>query len=357
MHRYIIDRTLLEENIKKILARANVPVIAVVKADGYGFGLEQMVRTLKSHGLKMFAVTEIADLPVLRGILDREDDVLVMRSTALEDEIESILDANCIATIGSSGAYSAAVRVAKRRGTPLRCHVKIDTGFSRYGFAPNELDAILSCYKADNLKVEGLYTHLSSAFNDDALTKSQVEELCCIAERIEAAGFNPGMRHAANSPAFYNVEGCELDAVRIGSAFTGRLITKDATGLNRIGYLEARVIDVRELRAGASWGYGGQVKIKRDTLVAFASAGTREGFGLLIDKPNTIKKALSCAKSSLRGYRQTVLIEGRRYPVLAEADLSMTMIDVTGSNVKPGDAVMMDPNPLMVGPHVPRVYV
>lgn len=357
MHRYIIDRSLLEENIEKILARASVPVIAVIKADGYGFGLAQMTDILKAHGLRMFAVTEIEDLPVLRGRLDAEDDVLVMRSTALEDELSAIAEAGCIATIGSPRALEAAVRVAGRHGAPLRCHVKVDTGFSRYGFTPDEIDGILACYKADALQVEGIYTHLSSAFADTVLTKAQVGRLCDVARRIEAAGFDPGMRHAANSPAFYNVEGCQLDAVRIGSAFTGRLITQKATGLNRIGYLEARVIDVRTLSASARWGYGGRVQVKRDTQVAFVSAGTREGFGVSVESPATMHKALSAAKGALKNRRQTVLIEGRSYPVLAEADLSMTMVDVTGADVKPGDVAIMDPNPLMVGPHVPRVYL
>ena len=357
MCRYVIDTVLLEDNIEKILTRASVPVIAVVKANSYGFGLEQMARMLKSHGLNMFAVTEIADLSVLRDIVDIDDDILVMRSTALEDEIESIIDANCIATIGSTSAYSSAVEVAKRRGVPLRCHVKIDTGLSRYGFMPDEFDAIRSCYESDHLRVEGIYTHLSSSFNNYALTKSQVETLRCVAERIEEAGFNPGIRHAANSHAFYNVEGCELDAIRIGSAFTGRLATKEDTGLRRVGYLEARVIDVRMLRAGASWGYGGRVKIKRDTLAAFVSAGIREGFGLLVDRVPTVRGVLSSAKSLITSSRQTVLINGKRYPVLSKAELSMTMVDVTGSNVAPGDTVIMDPNPLTVPPHVPRVYV
>ena len=65
MCRYAIDTVLLKDNIKKILTRADVSVITVMKVDGSGFGLEQMTRILKSQGLNTFAVTETADLVLL----------------------------------------------------------------------------------------------------------------------------------------------------------------------------------------------------------------------------------------------------------------------------------------------------
>ena len=165
------------------------------------------------------------------------------------------------------------------------------------------------------------------------------------------------MRHAANSPALFNVPEAKLDLVRIGSAFTGRVITLAPTGLKRVGYLEAQVIDVKTLPAGSPLGYGGAAQVKRETQVAFVSAGTQEGFGLAVEKPPTLRGALSTAKGAAQKRRLEVVIGGRAYPVLGEADLSLTLVDVTGGDVQAGALARLDPSPLMVGRNVPRVYV
>ena len=69
MSRYVIDKSKLEENIKVIKEKAKVPIIAVVKGNGYGFGIKEFTKILLENGINTFAVTEISDLPILRDIL------------------------------------------------------------------------------------------------------------------------------------------------------------------------------------------------------------------------------------------------------------------------------------------------
>ena len=82
-------------------------------------------------------------------------------------------------------------------------------------------------------------------------------------EQIKKAGKNVGILHAANSPALLNVDGVTLDAVRIGSAFTGRVITRGKNPLNKLGELQAEVIETKIVPKGYSIGYNGQYKTKR----------------------------------------------------------------------------------------------
>ena len=86
MNRYVIDRAALDGNVRQVVALAGVPVMAVVKANGYGFGLTEMALACKRGGITRFAITELDDVAPLRAVLDEGDDVLVMRSTALADE-------------------------------------------------------------------------------------------------------------------------------------------------------------------------------------------------------------------------------------------------------------------------------
>ena len=65
MSRYVIDKKKLDENIEIIKDKAGVPLIGVVKGNGYGFGIKELTQILVSHGIKTFAVTEVTDLPIL----------------------------------------------------------------------------------------------------------------------------------------------------------------------------------------------------------------------------------------------------------------------------------------------------
>ena len=76
-----------------------------------------------------------------------------------------------------------------------------------------------------------------------------------------------------------------------------------------------------------------------------------------VEKPPTLRGALSTAKGAAQKRRLEVVIGGRAYPVLGEADLSLTLVDVTGGDVQAGALARLDPSPLMVGRNVPRVYV
>lgn len=359
MNRYVIDRAAIARNVEKVVRRAGVDVMGVVKANGYGFGLAEMARILKEHGIAKFAITEVEDIDPLREAVGNDCDILVMRQTALDDEVRAIVASGCIATIGSLTSARVANQVAGELGTFARCHLKVDTGFSRYGFLPDDMQSITASYRMDNLRFEGMYTHFSTAYADESLTRVQAQALDKVACSLRAEGFDPGIRHAANSPALYNAPDTKLDMVRIGSAFTGRVITREPHDLERVGVLEARVIDLKTLPANSCVGYGGAVKLSRMTRVAFVSAGAQEGFGLVNWTTPTVRRVLSAAKGVLDKRHLSVEIGGRDFPVIGEADLSLSLVDITDGEdlVAIGDTVRMDVNPLMVSPKVLRVYI
>lgn len=356
MSRYVIEKEKLIENIEILKKKAGVPIIGVVKGNGYGFGIKEFTAVLKENGIKTFAVTEVSDIPVLKEILDDED-ILVMRSTCVEEEARIIAENGCIATIGSPDACRVMNEVSAKLGVKTKCHLKIDTGMGRYGFMPSEIDKAIECYKAENLEFTGAYTHFSSAFTNVALTKAQLVLFKDTMEQIKKAGYEVGTLHCANSPALLNADGVALDSVRLGSAFTGRVITRSNIGLNRLGRLEAEVVDIKTVPAGYAVGYNGSFKTKRETKIAIVPIGHYDGFGLAKDKEAiTIRSILSVIKQFLLKKRISVNINGRNYPVIGDIGLSHTAVDVTGTDVKCGDIASVDISPLMVNPRIERVY-
>ncbi len=356
MSRYIIDKKKLEENIALIKDKARVDLIGVVKGNGYGLGLKELSVILKENGIKTFAVTEIEDIKELKSVLDGES-ILVMRSTGIEREAKEIAQNGCIATIGSLLSARVLNDASKNLGVKTKCFLKIDTGLGRYGFMPSQVEDALKCYDFENLEFIGAYTHFSSAFTNTELTKAQLELFKDTMKQIENAGKNVGILHAANSPALLNVDGVSLDSVRIGSAFTGRVITKSNIKLNRIGSLEAEVIETKTVPAGYSVGYNGRFKTKRETKIAVVPIGHYDGFGLAKEKEEAdFHSVLSQLKSFIKKKRLYVKINGRMYSVIGEIGLDHTAVDVTNSDVKIGDTASVDISPLMVNPRIPRIY-
>ena len=356
MSRYVIDKEKLIENIGLLKEKAGVPIIGVVKGNGYGFGIKEFTSVLKENGINTFAVTEVTDIAPLKEIVSGEN-ILVMRSTCVESEAEIIAKNGCIATIGSQEACRVMDKVSAELGVKTKCHLKIDTGMGRYGFMPSEINKAIECYKAENLEFIGAYTHFSSAFTNTALTRAQQILFEDTLKQIEKAGYSVGTRHCANSPALLNVNGVSMDAVRLGSAFTGRVITKSSLPLNRLGRLEAEVVDIKTVPAGYSVGYNGTFKTSRETKIAIVPIGHYDGFGLSKGKERvTVRSILSLIKQFLMKKHLTVEINGKAYPVIGDIGLSHTAVDVTGSDVKCGDTASVDISPLMVNPRIERVY-
>lgn len=356
MSRYVIDKAKLDENIEIVKSKAGVPVIGVVKGNGYGFGIKELTEILKAHDIKTFAVTEVSDIPVLKEILDDED-ILVMRSTCIEDEAKVIAESGAIATIGSYQAAKTMSDISAKLGVTTKCHLKIDTGMGRYGFMPSEVEDAIKCYSLPNLNFVGAYTHFSSAFRNHDLTKAQLVLFKDTMQQIKNSVGEIGVIHASNSPALLNVEDVCLDTVRVGSAFTGRVITRNKSGLNRLGSLEADVVEIKSVPAGYSIGYNGLFTTKRETKIAIVPIGHYDGFGLTKDKEFfDFRYVLSVFKRFLKKQQMYVKINGRMYYVIGGIGLSHTAVDVTGSDVKVGDLATVDISPLMVNPRIERVY-
>ncbi len=354
---YVIEKDKLIKNINIVKEKAGVPVIGVVKGNGYGFGICEMAKILKENGIKTFAITEVYDIPSLKSVLDDED-ILMLRSATDEDEAKIIANTHCIATIGSTKACEVMNNVSKKLGVKTRCHLKIDTGLGRYGFLPSEVDKMIECYKSENLEFCGAYTHFSHAFCDINRTKQEFDLFMDIINQLKKAGINPGCLHAANSPALFNFTNVSLDAVRIGSAFTGRVNTFKPNPLVHVGLLESNVIDIKTVPRGSTVGYGGTFTAKKDTTLAIIPMGHEDGFGIIKARVKTsFVNILSDVKHWLKGDNLKVMINSIPYPVAGNIGLTHTAVYIGNSDVHIGDKVTVDISPLMVNPIVPKKYI
>ena len=238
MKAYVVEREHLAQNIRAIREEAGESIVwAVLKGNGYGLGVVQMAELMRENGIDHFAVTEAREARLLREAGFEESPILMLRQTMEPELIHELLDLQVIFTVGSSAAAEALDAMAAERSAMAEVHLKIDTGMGRYGFKPEELPALLEVYACrKNIVVGGIYTHFNCAFCDDKRTQKQYTAFRRVVMAIGEAGFEVGMVHCCNSAAFLKFPQMRSDAVRIGSAFLGRLSFQDGLGLKRIGH-------------------------------------------------------------------------------------------------------------------------
>ncbi len=355
MKTYVVDKAALDENARLVREKAAPAAVwAVIKGDGYGLGALALAKRLKKQGYDRFAVTEPAEAAILRENGFEQEQILMLRATADEAELERLIRLNVICTVGSETEAEALNAVATRLGTAAEAHICIDTGMGRYGFLPTELDAIEHVHREKSmLALCGTFTHFSCAFCSKKKTEQQFALFQNVLKELTARGIPVGEVHCANSSALFLHPETHCDSVRVGSALLGRLSFSAKTGLKKIGWCEATVEQVRTLPAGWSVGYGAGYITKKTTTIAVIGVGYYHGFGAgmgqdLFRFRDILRNCLGQLKVLVTRKKLYVTIGKRRCAVLGHVGMLHTVVDVTGLNVVAGDLARLEINPLYV---------
>ena len=260
----------LENNIVKLQKRAgDRKIIAVVKGNGYGLGLENFVEILLEHGINYLAVSSVEEAIELAD-KKMNATILCLEATCIEEEIQLLLDKDVVVTIGNIDTAKKVNEIAKNMNKKAYVHLKIDTGFSRYGFLYTEKNEILnSIQSCTSILVDGTFSHFSSAyFEKEDYTRLQYKRFLEIKSYLEDNNINIPMYHICNSSAFLKYDDMFMDAVRIGSAFLGRISVKNNIGLKKIGMLKSNVVEIKKLEKGVPVGYSNSEITKKSTVLA-----------------------------------------------------------------------------------------
>ena len=352
MKTYIVETDAIRHNLDVLLKKAGkTPVWAVLKGNGYGLGVSPMAALCWEKGVRRFAVTELDEAQIIREQY-KDAQILMLRPTADQGELNRLLDLDVIATIGSSEDAAALNSLAAQRELVAEVHVKIDTGMGRYGFLPEELEKILSVYRYnDHIAVSGIYTHFHTAFAKAKHTFAQTEAFRQVIQAITDAGIEPGAAHCCNSTAFLRWPELKMDGVRVGSALLGRVPVR--AGLRRVGWCETTVEQLRWLPAGHTTGYGAAWRAKKPTQVAVLPVGWYHGFTNeyghdIFRVRDCLRSALSALKAMVLRKKITVSINGKKCAVLGHVGMLHMVCDVTRVPCKPGDKAILEISPLQV---------
>jgi alanine racemase len=321
----------LRHNVRAIRSLAGeAALMGVVKADAYGHGAVRVAKVLYEEGVRYFAVARISEGIILRQA-GLSAPILVL-GAPLEHQLAAYAKYELDVTVPSRSVADA-VAAAATPTTPLRVHVKVDTGMGRIGLRSDVApDVVERLHHVPDLELAGLWTHFATAgAQDPSFAHRQLDEFEDLMYRIRGIDF---CVHVANSSALLTLSD-RLPAlvpalVRTGIMLYGladRADFVEGADLRPVMQLTAQVTQVKTVPPGTSISYGRQWHADRETRIATIGAGYGDGYFRL------------CSN------RAEVALHGQRVPVVGAVCMDMFMVDLgppgTGPDVEPGDCAIL----------------
>ncbi|HVR85858.1 MAG TPA: alanine racemase, partial [Planctomycetota bacterium] len=322
-----IDLAALRHNIATV-RRALEPrtrILAVAKADAYGHGALPVAWTALDAGCTMIGVGDSGEAVQLRegGITGP----ILILGAVVEEEIHKVVQYDISVTVHSSDLLPLLNQEAYRRNRRLRVHLKVDTGMSRLGASPmRTLDVARAVLACPNLVLEGVSTHLASAFNADAV-REQLDQFRSTVDELAVDGIQPPILHAANSAGLFTCPESHFDMVRPGIALYGidpGIFGRLGISLKPVLSLKTQIAYLKGVAADVAIGYEGRYRTPRPTRIATCPVGYNDGYPY-----------------QLSGRGEAVL-RGRRVPVVGSVTMDYIMLDVGDApDAQVGDEVTL----------------
>lgn len=299
-------------------------IMAVIKADAYGHGMEEIALLLDKEGVGYFGVSDITEGAALRKIGIKKP-ILVFEST-LKFQAKLIVDHRLMPTVCTLDFAKSLNRHAKRKKERIDIHVKVDTGMGRLGIWHEEaFDFIKEISTYDHLRIMGLFTHFPAADTDRSFTKKQLTFLYDLVTRLDRTGLIVPFIHAANSMGLAGYQTHIVNLARPGLMLYGLYphpSLQKKIRLKSVLNVRSRVIFLKKIRKGQSVSYGRTFFTKKDIRVATVPIGYNDGYF----------RAFSNQAS--------VLIGGKRCSVIGCVTMDQIMVDVSHlKKVQLGDPV------------------
>ncbi len=324
----------IEKNVRQLRSKLseNCQFMAVVKADGYGHDAKVVSEYAFKGGASQLGVATLKEGIKLRssGI---EKPILILGNLYLKRDLIISFKNDLMPTISSIRECLICNNIGKHFGRKFSLHLKVDTGMSRLGFECNKFVQQFEKIKSfENISIEGIYSHLSSADDNDALDPSssaqlQRKKFQKLLEQINVVKNHNIKIHLANSAGMLLNKDFHFNMVRVGLSMYGyspqEKIDKNLS-LEPALFLKVKVAFIRIIDKGVGVSYGGKFVSNRKTKLAVLSIGYADGI------PRNLSGKIN------------VIHNNKLYPQVGSITMDQMMVDITGSNeIKVGTTMVL----------------
>ena len=334
-----VDLSAIAGNVRELcrMVKPAARLMVAVKANAYGHGSVEVARTALAHGADWLGVARFEEAVELReaGIAAP---ILIFGYTPAGCTRE-LIRLHLTQSVYSLDTARALSEQAAGSGDRLKVHLKVDTGMGRLGIltdahrpvAPADaaIREVTKMAALPGLQLEGIFTHFASADSaDKSYTDEQLALFTGFLDRLQTAGLTFEIRHAANSGGIIDIPQTHLDMVRAGISLYGLYpsdeVRKSAITLTPALAWKARIVHIKQVPAGFHVSYGMTYRTEKPTTIATIPVGYGDGYSRLLSN------------------RGSMLVGGRRVPIVGRVCMDLTMIDVGGiADVAVDDEVVM----------------
>jgi alanine racemase len=307
-----IDLSALAANWRALKERAgSARCAAVVKADGYGLGLQPVAAALANAGCDTFFVALLDEAKRLRAALPTA--TIYVLSGLNPGTAGEFRKFRIEPVLGSWAEIDEWDAFALSSGEPLPAAIHIDTGMTRHGLSGEEAKVLAERARLLKFRPSLIMSHLACA--DEPAHAMNTRQ---IAEFRELAKQFPGIPASlANSAGILAHPEARFDLVRPGIAlYGGRAVLDGANPMQPVVRLDLRIVQVRRAAKGGTVGYGARQTLKRDSRLAICAAGYADGI------------FRAAGSSDERGGAEAI-VAGRRCPLAGRVSMDLVAIDIT----------------------------
>jgi len=324
----------LETNVRHLRTKLseNCQFMAVVKADGYGHDAKVVSDFAIKGGASQLGVATLKEGIKLRSFGVKKP-ILILGNLYTKRDLIISFKNDLMPTISSIRECLICNNIGKHFGFKFSLHLKVDTGMSRLGFEFNKFVQQFEKIKSfENISIEGIYSHLSSADEDEALDSQSITQLQRLKfnkllKQINLDSSNKIKIHLANSAGMLLSKDFHFHMVRVGLSMYGysplakidkNLLLKPALSL------KVKVAFIRTIDKGVSVSYGGKFVSHRKTKLAVLSIGYADGV------PRNLSGKIN------------VIHNNKFYPQVGSITMDQMMVDITDSNdIKVGSTMLL----------------
>lgn len=322
----IINTKNIRHNLRIIREISGTKIIGIVKANGYGTGINEISKVLREEKVEMLGVPYVHEAEGLR----KEGDVgeILLTGTLAANDAKDVIRLNLHVCTVNIGVLSELNKSAKKANTKVLIHIFVDTGMNREGVKPVDLDDFIVQLKSfENLKVVGCLTHLISSDDEDKTqTGNQIKKFSLALDKIESVFGKLEYTHTHNSAAIFNDIQSPSNYSRPGIAIYGFLPTRELqekSGLIPSLELVSEVVLTKKVLRGETVGYSNKYIAEKDITIALIPFGYGHGF--------------PWALSNIGSFS----INNNECKIVGSVCMDFTMVDITGLEVEIGDKVII----------------
>ena len=322
----VINKNNIRFNFRRIKVLApNSKVMAIVKANAYGHGIDEVAKVLYEENVDMFGVAFVDEAVRIRELGIKTPILVFFPSN--DEESELICKHNLQVVASSYRTLEALSKVAVKHNVRIKAHLFIETGMNREGISHLRAPEFMKkCSNLENIDINGVCTHFATAPNNIEFAQKQLDIFLKTLNNLKQDGYKFEYVHASNSAGIVNLPQAHFNIVRPGMSLYGyppekHLLSK--LQVRPVMTLKTNVFLTHRIKKGDSVGYSQLYVADKDTTIATLPIGYGDGY------PRTLTGKGEC------------LINGKRYDIVGSVCMDACMVDVGDDDVKLGDEVIL----------------